>query len=258
MVSNKDLLNDLEVSIKEFSENPDTMFKRWNMVRRNFYNYSLQNIMLANHQLLAMEKGEVEQLATYRKWKKLGRQVRKGEKALKIIAPILISNDVDGAEDELVGFRQVPVFDIKQTTGEDYFYNDDDIKGESSISLDDAVEKSSLPVFIDLKTIIKKGETDYTKIRIAMDLTDEDKLCVLFHELAHNLLKHNEREVGKSLKEMEAESVSYIVARHFGLDNESSVRYIHNWNKDNVDEFTMESANNIVKASDEIVKMMEA
>lgn len=258
MVTNKELLKQLEKDLKRFSENPDEMYRKWSVIRNQFYNYSLRNLMIANNQLLAMEKGEVEQLASYNKWKKLGRQVRKGEKGLKILAPILVSNDVDGAEDILVGFRQTTVFDIKQTDGDDLFYDENDITGEATITLDKAIECSVLPVRIDLNTEMKKGETNYKEIRLCENITDEDNICVLFHELAHNLLKHDKREnISRSLKEMEAESVSYIVAKHFGINNKGSIRYIHNWNKEGVDEFDLTSANMIMNVSNEIVSMME-
>lgn len=257
MATNKELLEKLEEELQSFSKNPDKMYRRWKTARNQFYNYSLRNLLIANMQLNEMKNTEVEQLASYNKWKKIGRQVRKGEKGLKILAPILVSNDVDGAEDELVGFRQTTVFDIKQTEGQELFYGEDDITGEATITLQEAIEYSILPVKIDLNTEMKKGETNYKEIRLCENITDEDNLCVLFHELAHNVLQHNTRELTSSLKEMEAESVSYIVAKHFGIDNKGSIRYIHNWNKEGIEEFDLTSANMIMKASNQIVSMME-
>ena len=56
--------------------------------------------------------------------------------------------------------------------------------------------------------------------------------------------------------EMEAESVSFIVAKYFDIENKSSIRYIHNWNLEKINKFSLENANQIVKVSDKIIEMM--
>lgn len=257
MVSNKELLMDLQKQLQNFAENPDEMYLHFKRCRSQLYSYSLRNVMIANSQLYSRKGYGVEMLASYKKWQKMGRQVQKGEKGLKILAPLYVSNDVDGSEDELVGFRQTTVFDYSQTEGKELFKSEDDIKeNNKSISLEEVISKSYKPVKINLETEIKKGETDYKEIRISKKISDNEKICVIFHELAHNLLRHNERELDKHLKEMEAESVAYIVSQNFGIINNESLRYITNWNKEHLKTFNMDSANNIIRASNEIVDMM--
>jgi hypothetical protein len=79
------------------------------LVAGQFHRYSVNNLLLAAAQMPTMT-----QIAGYKKWLEVGRQVRKGEKALRIVAPIVRKDKTTG-KDEVVGFRQVCVFDLSQT-----------------------------------------------------------------------------------------------------------------------------------------------
>lgn len=256
-VKTRQLLNGLEEELQKFSSNPDDMYKHWQICRKQFHNYSLRNIMIANWQLYGRKKRTVEKLASYKNWQKMGRQVQYGEKGLKILAPLIKKND---EEEDCYGFRQVTVFDISQTEGKDLFYDDNDIVSKTDLTLSNIckrIEKeTSLSVIFDMDSEITKGETDFTKIRCVKNVSDEEKMCIIWHELAHNLLCHNERKLSDSLMEMEAESVSFIVAKYFDIENKSSIRYIHNWNLEKINKFSLENANQIVKVSDRIIEMM--
>src|ERR1700691_3149003 len=82
-----------------------------------FHNYSFGNVMA-----IAMQKPDAVRVAGFHTWKDLGRNVKKGEKAIRILAP-LVGKDKDAAEGEsksrVYGFRSVCVFDIAQTEGKE-------------------------------------------------------------------------------------------------------------------------------------------
>ncbi len=260
MTKTKDLLDGLEKELDRFSNNPDDMYKHWQMCRNQLHNYSLRNIMIANFQLYGMKHKSVEMLASYRNWQKMGRQVQYGEKGLKILAPLIRKHEND--DEDCYGFRQVTVFDISQTEGKNLFYDESDIvSNKSDLPLSKICKKiedeTSLKIIFDIESGLKKGETDFTKIRVSSNGSDEEKMCILWHELAHNLLEHDKCNMSDDLMEMEAESVSFIVAKYFGIENKSSVRYIHNWNLNKIEKFELENANRIIEISNLIISMIE-
>ncbi len=83
--------------------------------RSKFHSYSFRNAYL-----IYLQCPTATLVAGYRRWQELGRQVRKGETSLAILAPILKKVEGEGGDDErkVVGFRTARVFDIAQTDGE--------------------------------------------------------------------------------------------------------------------------------------------
>ena len=94
--------------------NSDT-FKEALKFRTKFYRYSFNNSFL-----IYIQCPEATYVAGYRKWQQLGRQVRKGEKAISILAPIIKKVEEEGKEEKRpVGFRTASVFDLSQTDGDE-------------------------------------------------------------------------------------------------------------------------------------------
>ena len=79
----------------------------------SFHNYSFGNCMM-----IAKQFPTATQVAGFNAWKKLGRQVTKGQKGICILAPLIGKKDDDEGK-KVFGFRAVHVFDISQTEGED-------------------------------------------------------------------------------------------------------------------------------------------
>ena len=85
-----------------------------------FHRYSANNCLL-----ILMQRPEATRVAGYRAWQQLGRQVRKGEKGIKILAPIRrkVAEDEETGEAvrvaKLVGFKTATVFNVSQTDGEE-------------------------------------------------------------------------------------------------------------------------------------------
>jgi len=91
-------------------------WRRFAETRATFHRYSFGNC-----QLIAYQRPDATQVAGFKSWQTLGRQVRKGERAIRILAPMSVKErDEQGNETDarLTFFRAVPVFDISQTDGD--------------------------------------------------------------------------------------------------------------------------------------------
>src|SRR5471032_3353441 len=91
-------------------------WQRWLRTRSRFHRYSLRNTLL-----IAVQCPPATHVAGFRRWLELGRCVRKGEKAIRIFAPVRSrrtdsgQNDATAGEQQVVGFRLATVFDVSQT-----------------------------------------------------------------------------------------------------------------------------------------------
>ncbi len=193
-------------------------------VQAKFHSYSFRNAIL-----IAAQFPQATKVAGYRRWRELDRQVVRGARAIRIVAPIVAG---DGA---LAGFRTVAVFDISQTTGSPLpqpvsLLSGDDPEGlcaalvSCASKLGFAVEFGSLPSGVN-------GVCSHAKslIRIESRNPRLHQAKTLAHELAHACL-HREPGVAVRTAEIEAESVAYVVCSHFGVDSASfSLGYISDW-----------------------------
>ena len=93
-------------------------FAAWLRARATFHDYSFSNICL-----IVSQRPDATQVAGYKAWQSLGRQVRKGEHGIRILAPCRVrAGETDAMGDgrdgyRVVGFRSVAVFDVAQTDG---------------------------------------------------------------------------------------------------------------------------------------------
>ena len=206
-----------------------------------FYNYSAKNTMLIYGQC-----PDASHVAGYRAWQKHGRQVRKGEKGIVILAPCKKKIEDEKTGDEvwrLFGFTTATVFDISQTDGDEL--PETDTKAQTT----EAELYRNLKAFGEAQGF-KVLEQAYpgaygvciykpTGIEIQVDplLSVELRASILAHELGHALM-HNAEEYREhsltSQKELEAESVAYCVTQYFGVaeDQKRSFAYITSWNRE--------------------------
>lgn len=205
--------------------------------RHGFYNYTLRNLVLASAQLYDRTGEGIEILANFKEWKKHGRFVKKGEKALYVLAPVfkkIIKEDENGEEIEnsiLIGFRATPVFDLSQTTGERL--EKDFTTANVNYTLEEIINRGTVKVNKSGKELTR-GYTDGKEIWISEHISTPQQICVYFHELAHYLLHFDENrdEISRPTRELEAEAVSFIVSSYLGIHNEESPAYILNWTKE--------------------------
>lgn len=237
--------------------------------RIGFHTYTLHNLTLANWQLWCRTGETCELLAPYKKWKAIKlpngetihRNVKKGEKALRILAPYHYSFKVeneDGEEEErtVLRFKSVPVFDLSQTEGEplevDFTVSDVDY------TLEEIINRGSVKVNLSNKEITR-GYTDGSQIWISKHISTPRQICTYFHELAHYLLHFDENrdEISRPTRELEAEAVSYLVSCFLGIENKESPAYILNWTKnydtEKRNELLKGKGSNVLKTAQKII-----
>lgn len=215
-------------------------YKKVLNVMSKFHNYSINNIIL-----IANQKKDASRVASITTWKKLGRTIKRSEitKPLKILAPIMRKpqmpqDDNTDIEPIVIGYKSAKVYDVSQTTGEPLpepprphvllgSVIDFDIHKESIESIS--------PFPIEYRSF---GGSAYglcnfqeQKIMIRPDLSEQQTLKTLIHELTHALYHNSSMTAAsRSLLEMEAESTAYVVCSHLGLDtSDYSFKYVAGW-----------------------------
>ncbi len=216
------------------------MFKAYLDVQARFHRYSWGNCLL-----IMSQRPTATQVAGYKTWQSLKRQVRKGEHGIMIFAPCPWkkeeTNDAGETESRSgMFFRAVHVFDVSQTDGEDL--------PDVEVPTVDATADTLLAKLVDVATQrgikvefspIESGAFGVSKngtIGVDNQHTTGQQAKTLGHELAHEAMHWDDKERGtftRNLAELEAESVAYVVCKHFGLDTDvRSSRYIALWGGD--------------------------
>jgi antirestriction protein ArdC len=207
-----------------------------------FHSYSFGNWMLMWSQGQRRNM-TITRPAGYRAWQALGRQVRKGEKGLKIFAPMAKKDD-DG-NTNVFGFRVATVFDISQTDGDPLpdIGSPVLLEGEGDTELRTACEAMIVDQGFTVQLLPlhgPNGSTNHTtkEVKIEEGISPAQATKTTIHELAHVLLH------GSTLRafdcrgrvEVEAESVAYVVCAAAGLDtSQYSVKYVAGWSEETDD-----------------------
>ena len=184
-----------------------------------FHRYSFGNVML-----ILSQRPDATRVAGYRTWQGLGRQVRKGEKGITIIAPMMLKQDAEPGEDpeKVLRFKAATVFDVSQTDGEE-LPKPAQMQGTPREHLQ-RLERFIVDQGIVLELRMDIGQAAGISmgghICIRPELTPPERFSVLVHELAHEMLHHGEHaERGdKKTRELEAEAVAYVVSTGIGLE----------------------------------------
>ncbi len=209
-------------------------FKAYLDVQARFHRYSWHNSML-----IAVQRPSATRVAGYQTWRKLGRQVNKGEHGIMIFAPCPWKRETDDGETEQgIFFRAVHVFDVAQTDGPDLPDVDIptvDIASDDLLAdLHRVAEERGIKVNFDTLSGGLFGVSKGGTIDVDNGHATGQQAKTLAHELAHEALHKTDRTgLTRSVAELEAESVAYVVCTHFGLDCEvRSSRYIALWDGD--------------------------
>jgi antirestriction protein ArdC len=194
-----------------------------------FRRYSWGNVML-----IASQKPNATHVAGFHAWHKLGRFVKKGEKGILILAPIIrkkTENNDTAEPDEssvAVGFRAAYVFDISQTDGQP-------LPEIGSVNGDPREYREQLAKFVADHGIAleyssdiapARGTSEGGKITLLPGQTPAEEFATLAHEVAHELLHRDERRSSttKRIRETEAEAVAFVVCSAIGLDTGSAAQ----------------------------------
>jgi antirestriction protein ArdC len=166
-------------------------WRQYAETRAAFHRYSFNNCML-----IAMQRPDATRVAGFHKWQELGRQVRKGERSIRILAPhtFKAENEETGETEERIYFRAVSVFDIAQTDGEPLpELLCEPLTGDSHAGMLPRLER-----FADsIGWTVESGDTGHAdgwaipsdqRIRISDRLTESNRrVRTLVHELVHAL-----------------------------------------------------------------------
>ncbi len=241
-------------------------YKEYLKFASKFTDYSARNTMLIN-----MQKPDATLVAAFGKWKQLGRHINKGETGIAIFAPTpyktneyietqkptfdeygnqLYNEDgtekMETIETPLTGmaFKTVYVFDASQTDGKEIPEPVSELTGDVDAARKEAIFAAIRKVTeIDVEfQDIKGGSKGYyspasDKIVIKTGMSDAQTLKTAFHEAAHKLLHDPKSEIvtvksPRNEKEVQAESVAFMVAEKFGIDtSEYSFPYIASWSE---------------------------
>lgn len=247
--NSKGLSQVLKEGVKDYFES-DT-YKRYLETMSKFHDYSPRNI-----QLIMKQNPDASHVASFKKWKDdFDRSVNKGEKSLRIFAPITLKRkdpktkepllDENGNEQTFTSFKLVPVFDVSQTSGKELAKPVYDLEGTYEDygnlykSAKEVSEANGVPFSFSNDT--RKANGYYSPkdnhIVIKQGMSEQQTLKTIFHEMAHsdlhNLEKLQETPLKRSTAELQAESVAFVVASHYGLDtSEYSFGYLATWSQD--------------------------
>jgi len=226
-----------------------------------FHRYSFNNCLL-----IAIQKPDATFLAGFQRWKELARFVRKGEKGIMILAPLMKrtrreENAAPKSGDEessrrLVGFRATYVFDVSQTDGEE-LPQFSIITGDPSELvpvLRQLVSDQGIELRYEEQLGGADGLSEGGRIAIRQGLPAAEEFAVTVHELAHELLHRSERrkETTRTIRELEAEAVAFVVCRAAGLDGLArSSDYIQLYQGDK--ELLLQSLSHIQRAAAQII-----
>src|SRR5687768_14644492 len=215
-----ELHDQLEAAFEAMTTGED--WRRMLEVASRFHDYSVNNMLL-----IVWQRPDASRVAGYRKWQELGRQVRRGERSIRILAPVVRCVDDDDDDGNttrvrrVVAFKAVSVFDVSQTQGEPLPDLDRPrlLTGEAPAGLWDALaaqvaEQGFTLDRADCSPANGVTRWDTRSVTVRPDVDDAQAVKTLAHELAHVRL-HEPTIVPfdhhRGLREVEAESVAYIV-----------------------------------------------
>ncbi len=257
-----DIAANLMATLKEKVASIDTA-EEWQKTLAffgDFHQYSFNNATL-----IGIQRPDARRVASYKKWQEKGFQVKKGEKAIHILAPLLVDDKEKDPDPitgkypkKLISFKAVPVFDIAQT--EEIPGVEHDVAfvrharelvrpGEEPEGMRDALvaecEKYGYTVKYEERSLYAAvGSTNWMtkEVAIASNASPVAQMEILAHELGHIAMGHTSEEELKSYHskeggerdrmEVEAESVSYLLSNAWGLqtqDKSPAFEYIAGW-----------------------------
>ncbi len=246
-------------------------WQRWVRVRAT---NGLARYSFHNQLLIALQRPDATYVAGFRAFLALNRCVRKGEKAIRILAPMSVKaapesatepQSSESSDSRRTVFRAVPVFDVSQT---------DPLPDKQPVELDPPVQPIEgdshaglLPTFVAFADEFgygvgtrpleggADGWCDSKRKRIVVNaaISENAQVRVLIHEIAHALGIGYE-EYGRRKAEVLVDTVTFIVCGSIGLDtSSSSVPYIAGWGEDGA----LEAIRSYAQRIDEVARRIE-
>ncbi len=232
-----ELLRRLEEGVRGLTDSD--AWRSYLQVQARFHHYSIGNVLL----MLAQRPQGLTRAAGFHTWLSLGRHVRKGERGLRILAPVTgrrHDEEDDQAPRTVLRWRSVVVFDYSQTEGAE-------LPPHPCQELTTDTERGRW-LCARLLELARTHGTDVREdmaglgsargvyvpgvnaIGLAPGLAADQKAKTLCHELAHALLGHGSTGRPRQEEEAEAEGTAFVVGAWAGLDTSGySFGYIADW-----------------------------
>jgi len=259
----KEITDRLEQGVKDIFTSEKYMAYLQTMSR--FHRYSTRNTLLIH-----MQKPDATLVAGYQAWQnKFGRYVKKGERGLKILAPMpflvkeerqkldpdsrrpILGEDglpvMEEVERRFARFKVTSVFDVSQTDGKPLPSLAEDIAGDVrhyELFMDALRAVSPLPIGFEPLDPEKDGDglcRMGNNIAIRQGMSEIQTVSAVIHEITHaklhdievmRQLDENAKPKDRRTEEVEAESVSYAVCQYYGIETAAnSFGYIADWSK---------------------------
>ena len=247
----------LEKGVKDVFQSDK--YKQFLNVMAKFPRYSVNNTML-----IMMQRPDAQLCQSFTGWKQMGRYVKKGEKGISILAPAPYKIereqtkldekgrpvfDADGepvkekVEVTIRAFKVVKTFDLSQTDGKELpTIGPSELVGniEGYPKLLQALQEiSPVPVSFELVDGDAKGfyHLEDKKIVVQDGMSEVQTIKTLLHEMAHEKLHDKDnvpeaKDISRNGKEVEAESVAYVVCQHYGINtSDYSFSYVAGWSE---------------------------
>lgn len=234
----EELKNKLETGVQKLMTAES--FKEYLRYMATFHDYSWRNVML-----IAAQRPDASLVAGFHAWRKKGRFVRKGEKGIRILAPLAVK-DKETEEYSIKGFKITTVFDVSQTDGEPIpeGLSAQKLTGESDQgkAVWTLAETYCIAHEVPLKLVGKDElgsalgmyDRKAKSIVVRDDLSADARAKTLIHEIVHHELHKDGKHITRSTAEVEAEGTAYVVATYLGIESaeDYSFAYIANWGQE--------------------------
>ena len=229
----------------------DNRWEAYLSVMAKFHRYSVNNSLL-----IFCQRPDATLVKGYHGWKTLGRQVRRGERGITILAPLIKREVLETGQDpepHVVGFRAVSVFDVAQTDGEPLRGMPELLQTADYGQLLEAIHQA-IPFPVSLVPSLNGANgvfnTQARTIAVVESLAPDMRTKTLLHEWAHGLRDPADQR-SRNEEEVIAEATAYVVASHYGLDTRRySVGYVASWSEGD--------GKSVLKVTEEILRRGQA
>lgn len=256
----KDTLEKLEQGVESIKDTES--FRAFLDFQAKFYRYSPRNTLL-----IMLQRPDATIVASYGRWQELKRQVMKGERGIRIIAPLIkkvVDEETKEEEKKLVGYKVVSTFDISQTQGEpvpDLEVPVLDGEGGRELYLrllsvaskEGLVVKRGGPFFDARPNAYGYLERSSKTIAIRDGVSSLQEANTMTHEILHYLGNH---DMSDARTETIAQGGAYVVLKHFGLEtSDRTFPYLASWLRER--DLTKSLLGNIGNLSKELIDRID-
>jgi len=221
------IVANIRALMQQLEQGHSEAFTAYLYAMSRFHRYSFGNILE-----IARQCPDATRVAGLRTWNGFGRRVKKGEKGIRIFAPMVRAKrepeedtapaPANSRNHIVTGFRAVYVFDVSQTSGDDLPESDkaSGEAGECRELLFSFLGRQGIEIEYSEAIAPAQGVSYGGRIALLPGQSPAEELATLIHEAGHELLHRGNRraETTRTVRELEAEAVAFVVGQAVGLE----------------------------------------